>query len=257
MNPSSAKRTSPAASGETRLLLILGAIVLLGAAAFGLLNYLSQQQVAANQPPPASSVKITSAQFDALLRDARHVKGDPNAAFTIVEFADFECGACRTAYSQITRHFGTGSSDVRFAFRHLPLPNHANARPAAMATEAAARQNKFWEMYALLFDPAIADPGIGLTREYFVQSARKIGLNVDRFERDMNDPAVAKQVEADEAAALSHKLEQTPSFLVRKHGSDQVKYLVGSRALGEYLSAQNSTSAKTAAAGTGPAPAVR
>jgi protein-disulfide isomerase len=202
-------------------------------------------------------VKITSAQFDALLRDARHVKGDPNAAFTIVEFADFECGACRTAYSQITRHFGTGNSDVRFAFRHLPLPNHANARPAAMATEAAARQNKFWEMYALLFDPAIADPGLGLTREYFVQSARKIGLNVDRFERDMNDPAVAKQVEADEAAALSHKLEQTPVVLVRKRGSDKVKYLVGSRALGEYLSAQNSTSAKTAAAGTGPAPAVR
>ncbi len=122
------------------------AFVVLGA---GLLFFLGRL---GDPPARPAQARTPAATFDALLKDASHVKGSPDAPLTIIEFADFECPSCRRAYGSVASRFGK-TIPARFVFRHLPLEMHPTAFPAAVAAEAAARQHKFWEMYDALFDP--------------------------------------------------------------------------------------------------------
>lgn len=224
------------AGSETKLLLILGLIVVLGGGSLGLLNYLSTRP-----PRPAvERIPFTGAQFDDLARGARYSTGPANAPITVVEFADFQCPACRRAYKDVTRTFGH-DKNVRLMFRHLPLPMHERAVPAAIAVEAAGRQKKFWEMYALLFDSALKDPGADLTDAYFTRSARKLGLDLDRFNRDQQDPAVRALVDQDTQAATKYNIDTTPTFLVRRGNSGDPTIVVGGQALKQVLAQQTAT----------------
>ncbi len=196
-------------NSETKLLLGLGIFVLLGAGAlFGLnraQNPPSKTQEA--QKPPAFNQQA----FDDLLQGARHEKGKPDAPITIVEFGDFECAPCRRAYANVTSKVEK-LPNVRFVYRHLPLPMHSTAVPAAIASEAAARQGKFWEMYALLFGKSAPTE---LDDEYLRKSARRIGLDMARFEQDIKDPAVKAIVDADQALADRYKIVSTPTFIIK------------------------------------------
>ncbi len=201
------------ANSEIKLLLVLGLIVLLGGGSLFALSRLSSNGGDENQPPRP---KPTSEMFATLLGGARYSEGPANAPVTVLEFADFQCSHCRKAFAVVTRGLSS-NKNVRLVFRHLPLAKHERALPAAVAAEAAGRQDKFWPMYALLFDPKISeeDAGEALSDAYFVQCARKIGLDIARFERDVKDPALVKIVQNDAATANENRITSTPSFLVR------------------------------------------
>ena len=77
--------------------------------------------------------------------------GPDTASVKIMEFADFQCPACALA-SEPLHTFVANNKDVQLIYRHFPLPNHKLAESAALAAEAAGKQGKFWEMYALLYD---------------------------------------------------------------------------------------------------------
>ena len=80
-----------------------------------------------------------------------HVRGPEDATVTVVEYGDFQCPYCGQAEPAVRAVLG--ESDVRFVWRHLPLPDvHPQAELAAQASEAAAEQGKFWEMHDLLLD---------------------------------------------------------------------------------------------------------
>lgn len=98
---------------------------------------------------------------------------------------------------------------VKFVFKHNALPFHQNAKGAAQAAIAAEKQGKFWEMEEKLFANQKALDGESL-KKY----AKELGLNLTKFEKDMNDPATAKRIE--EESALSNKLgaRGTPAFFV-------------------------------------------
>ena len=202
-------------NSETKLLLILGAIAVLGG---GALFGLNRQQ---NRPIQEPKPTVTSQEgFNDLLKDARHEKGSPDAKLTIVEFGDFECDPCRRAYTNVTSKLEK-IPDIRFVYRHLPLEMHPSAIPAAIASEAAARQGKFWEMYSVLFSgplPPLMDDA------YLRASARKAGRDLARFERDRKDAALKDLVEADMALAERLKISSTPSFFI-KDESGKVSYL--------------------------------
>lgn len=201
------------ANSEIKLLLVLGLIVLLGGGSLFALSRLSGNGGDENQPPPP---KPTSEMFATLLGGARYSEGPANAPVTVLEFADFQCSHCRKAFAMVTRGL-SNNKNVRVAFRHLPLPKHERALPAAVAAEAAGRQGKFWPMYGLLFDPKIPeeDAGDALSDAFFLQCARRIGLDMARFRKDVKDPALAKIVQDDAAAASENRIHSTPSFLVR------------------------------------------
>lgn len=196
------------ASGETKLLLILGLIVLIGGGALIAMNRGPLPSIPGTEATPPPLPNLGAAEFEAILKEARHLKGDPNAKITVVEFADFECPSCRKAYNEFLKG---KKYPVRFAFRHYPLPMHSHAVPAALATEAAERQGKFWEMYEALFEGTETE----LTDDYIRKQAEKIGLDLARFDRDIKDPALNTLVKADSEAAHEYNIEMTPTFLVR------------------------------------------
>ena len=100
---------------------------------------------------------------------------------TLVEYGDFECPYCGQAEGVIRELLASHGDDVRYVWRHLPLNDvHPSAQLAAEASEAAAAQGKFWEMYDML----LAHQG-ELTPRDLARYATELGLDVDRFRDEL------------------------------------------------------------------------
>lgn len=144
-----------------------------------------------------------------------HILGPADASLTLLEYADFECPFCARATGvaeEVREHFG---DELRYVLRHLPLPDvHPHAELAAVAAEAAAAQGGFWPMHDLLF--AHQDE---LEVEDLAGYAGRLGLDVEQFLRDLDDPRHAQHVRDDVAGAEASGARGTPTFFVgeRRH----------------------------------------
>ncbi|QKJ18975.1 Na+/H+ antiporter NhaA [Microbacterium hominis] len=147
--------------------------------------------------------------------DRDHIKGRADAPYTIVEYADYECPFCSRAtgsVSAVRAHFG---DEIRWVYRHLPLDAvHPHATAAARAAEAAAAQGRFFEYTAQLFDNQAR-----LEPEDLVAYADRVGLDVDRFARDMRSAEAARRVDDDRDDADLMDIHSTPTFFIgdRRH----------------------------------------
>lgn len=157
--------------------------------------------------------------------DRDHVRGDPEAPLTVVEFLDFECPFCaRTTgmWKDLHEHFG---DRVRYVARHLPLDGpHPHARAAAVAAEAAGRQGKFWEMHDVLFAHQQH-----LEPDDLRRYAADLGLDLERFDADLRDPEVMALVERDERSAHDSGARGTPTFFLngeRHRGPHDARTLI-------------------------------
>ena len=137
------------------------------------------------------------------------VKGPADAKVTIVEFSDFQCPFCKRGKDTMEAVLAKYPKDVKLAFKHMPLPFHSKAMPAAKAAAAAARQGKFWQMH----DEFFANQS-QLGADYFVKTAEKLGLNVEKFKADMESAEVKKAIEDDVALAKKFGIQGTPGFFV-------------------------------------------
>jgi protein-disulfide isomerase len=139
-----------------------------------------------------------------------HVRGAPSARL-LVEYGDYECPYSRQAFREIERIERRLGDEMRFAFRHFPLTEiHPHALEAAEAAEAAALQDRFWEMHALLFhrQKALEDDDL---RRY----AAELGLDVARFDRDRAGAGVQARVRRDvESGLASGEVQGTPTLFV-------------------------------------------
>ncbi|WP_241562481.1 Na+/H+ antiporter NhaA [Streptomyces hoynatensis] len=143
-----------------------------------------------------------------------HVRGPADALVTLVEYGDFECPYCGQAEPVVRRLLGD-VGDLRYVWRHLPLTDvHPHAQSAAEAAVAAARQGAFWEMHDLLF----AHQGALRTAD-LLGYARRLGLDVERFRRDLEGRAGARRVAEDVESADLSGVSGTPTFFVngRRH----------------------------------------
>lgn len=143
--------------------------------------------------------------------------GNPKAPVVIVEFADFECPFCNLARGIVGPVLKAHEGDVVFYFKQFPLSFHVNAEKASRAVIAAGRQDRFWQMYDLLFDNQKQ-----LSDQKILQLAQTLGLNMDRFASDWADPAVAQQVQDEKKEGEKAGVDSTPTF-----------YINGRRYLGE------------------------
>jgi Na+/H+ antiporter NhaA len=144
-----------------------------------------------------------------------HIRGPVDAPLTLVEYGDFECPFCAKA-TGVTRdlreRFG---DDLRYVFRHLPLTDvHEHAELAAQAAEAAGVQGRFWEMHDVLFRRQGE-----LEFEDLAGYAADIGLDVERFVRDLEEERHAARVREDVAGAEASGARGTPTFFIgdRRH----------------------------------------
>jgi protein-disulfide isomerase len=139
-----------------------------------------------------------------------HVRGDP-AGRTLVEYGDYECPYSRRAYREIQRVEHQLEGGIRFAFRHFPLTEiHPHALAASAAAEAAALQDRFWEMHELLFhrQKALEDEDL---RSY----AAELGLDAERFESDRHGEPVFDRMRRDvESGMASGEVLGTPTLFI-------------------------------------------
>lgn len=152
-----------------------------------------------------------------------HVRGPADASVTLVEYGDHECPYCFQA-EPIVRELLAGDGDLRYIWRHLPLTDvHPRAELAAEATEAAAAQDAFWEYHALLFEHQDA-----LRPQDLVAYADQLGLDAERFRRELRDRTHAGRVARDVESADLSAVAGTPTFFVngrRHHGAYDVDAL--------------------------------
>ncbi len=155
------------------------------------------------RPDPALAYKATV--------DDAHTKGSPQALVTIVEWSDFQCPFCQRVNPTIDQIMKEYGDKVRVAFKHNPLPMHNRALAGAIAAEAAGKQgtDKFWKMHDLLFAN-----GRELTDENFVKWAEEIGLDVEKFKQDLEDPALEKKAKANQEQGSKLGARGTPAFFI-------------------------------------------
>lgn len=151
-----------------------------------------------------------------LVREDNHIKGKKNAKVTIVEFGDFQCPACASAHpiiGQLLEEFK--GKDVAFVFRQYPLPMHPNAQPAALAAEAAGAQNKFFEMYDLLYtNQKEWSESKNPVDEYFVEYAKELKLDVDKFKKEIADKKYQSKIQKDIDDGNAVGVKATPTFYI-------------------------------------------
>src|SRR5581483_6433771 len=152
-----------------------------------------------------------------------HVRGPADAPVTLVEYGDFECPYCDRAERAI-RELLAGFGDLRYVWRHLPLHDvHPAAQLAAEAAEAAAEQGAFWEMHDVLLrrQDELSFPDL-------IRHAETIGLDTERFRRDLREHTGAARVAEDLDSADLSGVTGTPTFFIdgrRHHGAYSLEAL--------------------------------
>ena len=150
------------------------------------------------------------------------VIGAANAPITIVEFSDFQCPYCIAATPEIQALLRAYPQQVKLIFKEYPLETHSQAFGAAAAALAAHKQGKFWAMHDAMFDHR------DLSKLNLIVIAKTVGLDVPRFEKDMESKevrdAIAKDVDDGERA----NVEGTPTIFIngqRYNGAIQLQFL--------------------------------
>jgi protein-disulfide isomerase len=139
-----------------------------------------------------------------------HIRGPGEAPVTLVEYGDFECPYCGQAEPSVRELLREHGGDVRYVWRHLPLTDvHPHAELAAEASEAAALQDKFWEMHDLLLDHQGA-----LTVRDLTGYASSIELDLEKFAADLRAHAGQPHVAEDVDSADLSSVSGTPTFFV-------------------------------------------
>lgn len=162
-----------------------------------------------------------------LITELDHKIGPDSAPVTLLEYGNFECVDCGRFFPVIKQVRKILGEHLRFVFRHFPIvKTHPHSLRAATAAEAAAAQQKFWEMHDALFTHQTA-----LEDRHLWGYARRIGLDVERFARDMSEGALLKQIEANYNRSLfDEHITGTPTIYIndlRYSGATDLEALSG------------------------------
>ena len=164
-----------------------------------------QQQTSASKSNPSSGKPGA---------EPPHVRGVATALVTLEEFGDFECMPCLMLWAALRNLEQDYGERLSVMFRQHPLPQHQHALQAARASEAAGLQGRFWEMHDLLYLKRAAWVRADDPSPAFQSFAVELGLNVDRFRKDIDSSEVARRIKADEDRGESLRIDRTPIVFV-------------------------------------------
>lgn len=147
--------------------------------------------------------------------DPPHVLGGKNAPVTLEEFGDFQCPACGALFRELKRIESEYGDKLRVIFRDYPITErHKNAMPAARAAEAAGFQNKFWEMHDKIYETQADWAEKEDARTIFINYARDLKLDMDRFTRDMDGNEADQRIIADRKRGTVLGVQGTPTLYI-------------------------------------------
>ncbi|NJK61708.1 MAG: thioredoxin domain-containing protein [Synechococcaceae cyanobacterium SM2_3_1] len=137
-------------------------------------------------------------------------RGSKDKRLVLLEFSDFQCPFCARAHTTVQRFMDAYGQDVTLVYKHLPLSTiHPQALPAAKAAWAAYQQGKFWEFHDALFTNQKR-----LGDEFYLETAERLQLDINQFNRDRNSRAADAAITADLQLAEQLGLGGTPFFLL-------------------------------------------
>lgn len=190
---------------------IIIVFVLIGFLVYSSKNKTESKTAASTTGSASNDIKITISETD-------HIKGEPNATVTLVEYSDFQCPYCVSFQPVMERIVNEYPGRVRWVYRYFPLPSHPAAKDAAIAAEAAGRQGKFWEYSQKIIEKSQPD-GTGLGSADLNKYAEELGLDMVEFKDDITDQGTVARVESDIASGNELGVRGTPAtYLIDKNG---------------------------------------
>ncbi len=150
--------------------------------------------------------------------NADHINGNPEAKNTFVIYEDFQCPAC-ASFKQYADKVPSIFKDTKVVFRHFPLYEiHKNATAAALASEAASAQGKFWEMYDFLYKNQAEWSNLADPSEKFYAYAMQAGVkDVEKFKSDFQNKTYFSQVEKNVQEGFGLGVTGTPTVYFNGH----------------------------------------
>ncbi len=149
-----------------------------------------------------------------LVRDDSYKTATGSASVTIVEFADYQCPACKSAQPVVKQILSEYKDRINFVFRNFPLPMHANAEIAALAAEAAGEQGKYWEMHDLLYENQKEWSESNKPMDFLLTYAKKIGLDEAKFKKSVEDKKFGDKIQRDLTDGTTAGVDATPTFFI-------------------------------------------
>jgi protein-disulfide isomerase len=172
-----------------------------------------------NTTPSDTPIEPSTTLTDAgqLVRSDSPVRGPADAKVTIVEFADFQCPACKNAVPVVEEVLAKYPTQVKLIFRHFPISSiHQHADETSLAGEAAKNQGKFWEWYGKMYEKQ-GEWSVQSKRkitEFLANYAKDLGLDTDKYTTDKTNSAARDIVARDLADADALGVDSTPTFFV-------------------------------------------
>ena len=154
--------------------------------------------------PPASKF----VQFD-IKPGSSPSTGPANAKVTVVSYLDYQCPFCARINPTLEQIVKEYPNDVRLVIKQHPLDFHQNAMIAALGAMAAKEQGKFQEMHRKLFENQSS-----LSRANIITWAKELGLDVDRFTKDLDNDAIKAKIKAEAKEADDIGAGGTPASFV-------------------------------------------
>lgn len=154
---------------------------------------------------------------------ADHVFGKADSKVLLIEYGDFQCPGCGSAYPKVKAVTEKYKNQVGFVFRNFPLVSlHPNARAAAAAAEAAGLQGKYWEMHDKLYESqeswstASSSDRVNIFAGY----ASDLGLDTNKFKLDMADDKINQKISYDQAIGKKLDITGTPTLFLNGQAID-------------------------------------
>jgi protein-disulfide isomerase len=138
-----------------------------------------------------------------------HVRGNPDAPVTLVEYGDFQCPYCGQAYPMLRALEEKYGDRLRVVFRNFPLTRHRYAEGAAEASEFAADHGKFWELHDLLYEHQDA-----LDEASLLGYARELGLDADALALALREQTYRPLIDEVKEGAEESGIPGTPAFFL-------------------------------------------
>ena len=157
------------------------------------------------------------------------VLGNQNAKITVVEFGDYQCTFCYKFHNDVMKKINEKyikSGDVNFVYKDFPL----NGKSSILASEAsycAQQQDRFWAYHDMLYENWGGENTGWITQEALTDFAKKIGLNLEKFNSCMKNSEFQQKVLNNERFAKEININATPSFLI--FNDNEVYRIIGSQ----------------------------
>jgi protein-disulfide isomerase len=200
------------------LMLLLNSFTGVSFAANGGSNNGGRQPVATGTTNTGTGTAPTPSGTLAEVQKDEHIRGDVNKAKVVmIEYSDFQCPFCERHHPNLQKIADEYGDQIAWVYRHFPLTSiHPNAEPAALASECASEQGKFWEFADAMFagQTANLEADAASATAFETKTAKDLGLNMTKYNDCVSSKKYQAVVDSDAASGDDAGVTGTPATFI-------------------------------------------